>query len=408
VGHTFGPKSLDRSSRPRICSYAAATSLRGARPDACNHSVIRMIVRLLALTLVLGTSVSAARSNAAQDRAAAKGTIAAESAAMAAFAPPGPLGGVPLTGPTGLRLLIANIPPLLLDVDSGRITRISGLDLGSAPVLGVRPVGKDAIVWLDQAVRQRVPRAEIYVIRHGRTGASRLATAWEVAPAADGAAVWLKSYKDARHCTLREVALDGRQRRSPRSVPCSTRLVDAGGGALLVRGRSVIDPKSGRTLLRGGRVWAMAGNFVLTVAGSQGPLTLSDLRTGEHRRFRYPSQIGGQGGTDESAVQRKGRFVALSFSDPAYEFSGTQVTDVWLLDTTNRRLRHLPDMPAAVSLKFTSMSWSSNGRLVILAETDHQQRKVVAIWRPGQKRIGVRSVPLPARNGGSDSFVVWQ
>lgn len=63
-------------------------------------------------------------------------------------------------------------------------------------------------------------------------------------------------------------------------------------------------------------------------------------------------------------------------------------------------------MPAAVSLKFTSMSWTGDGRLVMLAQTAN--RDVVAVWRPGQKRLAVRRVRLPERNGGSDSFVVWR
>lgn len=368
-----------------------------------------MIVRLLALLLVLATAASAAASNAAEDEAAVQAAILAGSspAATAASGQPKPLRGIPLTGSTGLRLLIANDPPLLLDVDTGRITRISGLNVRDNPVLSVLAVGKDAIVWLDRRVpTSKVPAAEIYVVRDGATSATRLATASAVAPAADGAAVWLKRYKDARHCTLREVALDRRQRQSPRPVPCSTQLVDTGAGALLAQGSSVVDPETGRTVLRTGRVWAMAGQFVLTVAGSHGPLTLTDLRSGERWRLPYPSQIGGQGGTDEAAVQANGKLVALSFADPAYQLGGTQVTDVWLLDPSNRRLQHLPDMPAAVSLKFTSMSWTSDGRLVILGET--AQRDIVAVWQPGQQRITVRPVRLPARNSGSDSFVVWQ
>jgi hypothetical protein len=62
-------------------------------------------------------------------------------------------------------------------------------------------------------------------------------------------------------------------------------------------------------------------------------------------------------------------------------------------------------MPAVVALKFTSMSWTTAGRLVILART--AGREVVGVWRPGQKRIAVRRLSLPARNSGSDSFVVW-
>lgn len=370
--------------------------------------MVRMIVRLLALTSALAAAASAAGSNAARYEAASRERTFAASApdVTAPLAPPPRLGGVPLMGSTGLRLLVANNPPFLLDVDTGRRTRIRGLDVRGHAVLSVLAVGKDAIVWLDRApLTRRVPRAEIYVVRHGRTSATRLATAWQVAPAADGAGVWLTSYRDGRHCTLREVALDGRQLRSPRPVACSTQLIDAGGSALLVQGNSVVDPETRRTLLRSGGVWARAGHFVLTAADVQGPLTLTDLRTGARSRFRYPSQIGGQGGRDQAVVEPRGERMALSFSDPAYELSGTQVTDVWLLETSNRRLQQLPDMPAAVRLKFTSMSWTSDGRLVFLAET--HQDEVVAVWRPGQKRIAVRRVRLPARNSGSDSFVVW-
>lgn len=150
----------------------------------------------------------------------------------------------------------------------------------------------------------------------------------------------------------------------------------------------------------------MAGRFVMTLVGSHGPITLTDLRSGERWHLTWPSEIGaaGQGGTDHAAVHANGKLVALAFSDPAYEGGGTQVTDVWLLDPFSRRFTHLPDMPAAVSLKFTSMSWTTDGRLVILGRT--AQGEVVAVWQPGQKRIAVRQIRLPARNSGSDSFVV--
>lgn len=381
-----------------------------AAPEWCNRSQIDVIVRLLAVLLMLATAASAAGSRAPHDEAATHATILAPSpsAVVAGATQPKPLRGVPLTGSTGLRLLVANNPPFLLDVDTGRITRIAGLNVPGNPVLSVLAVGRAAIVWLDRLVpRTKVPSAEIYVVRHGATSAIRLASAWEVAPAADGAAVWLKSYKDRRHCILREVALNGRQRRNPRPVPCSTRLVDAGAGALLVQGSSLVDPRTGRILLRTGGVWAIAGDFALTAARSHDQLTLRHLRSGERWRLPWPSEIGrtGQGGTDDAAVQRNGKLIALAFSDPAYQGGGTQVTDVWLLDPASRRFDHLPDMPAAVSLKSTSMSWTSGRRLVFLAES--AGRDVVAVWEPGQKRISVRRVRLPARNSGSDSFVVW-
>jgi hypothetical protein len=316
---------------------------------------------------------------------------------------------VPLTGATGLRLLVSSNPPFLLDVDTGSVRPISGMQVRDKPVLTVLAVGKDAVVWLDRRTpAARVPGAEIYVVRRGTTAATRLGTAWDVAPTVDGRAVWLKSFTGPRRCILREVELDGRPRRAPRRMPCSTRLVDVGTGALLVRGSSAIDPRTGRVLLRASGVWARIGRYVLTTRALHGPLGLIDLRSGRRWRLGWPSRIGrvtSAGGADEAAVQRSRGLVALAFSDPAYRGGGTQAIDVWLLDPATRRLRHLPDMPADVELKFTSMSWTSDGRLVMLART--AGRNIVAVWRPGRSRIAVRSVRLPVHDSGSDRFVPW-
>jgi hypothetical protein len=66
-------------------------------------------------------------------------------------------------------------------------------------------------------------------------------------------------------------------------------------------------------------------------------------------------------------------------------------------------------MPAAVQLKFTSMAWASDSRLIMLAQTSGPSvdRDLVAVWKPGQRQIALRLVRLPARNSGSDAFVVW-
>ena len=163
-----------------------------------------------------------------------------------------------------------------------------------------------------------------------------------------------------------------------------------------------MDPLTNRTLLRTNAVWAVAGHYALTDAGCCRPLTVTDLRSGGRRTLPWPSQIGS---TDQAAVQPNGKLVAVDFADPAYQGSGTQVTDAWLLNPATGRLQHLPDMPAAVALKFTSMSWINDGRLVWLAQTEGHD--VVAVWRPGQKRIAVRRIRLPVRDSGSDTFVVW-
>jgi hypothetical protein len=321
---------------------------------------------------------------------------------------PKPLSGVPLATPSGLRLLVAGNPPFFLDVDSGRITRVRRIDVHDKPVLSVLAVGKDAVVWLARGGRGRVPAAELYAVRHGSTAATRIGTGWDVAPAADVGAIWLKRYKDARHCTLAEIGLDGHVRRSARPLACSTRLFAAGAVPLLLQQRSFIDPLSRRTLPVSGAVKAIAADVALTSGGLHGPLGLTDLRTGERWTLPWPSEIGGptsQGGTDQAGVQPGGGLVALGFADPAYQDGGTQVTDVWLLDLATRAFRQLPDMPAAVSLKATSMSWTSDGRLVMLAETGGHD--VVAAWRPGDNRIAVKRVQIPVRNSGSDAFVAW-
>jgi hypothetical protein len=186
-------------------------------------------------------------------------------------------------------------------------------------------------------------------------------------------------------------------------LPCSTRLEDSGAGAVLIQGSSVVDAASGRTLLRTGGVWAISGHLALTTAGSYRPLRLTDLRNGKRWRLRWPSRIGG---IDQAVVQPRSGLIAMDFADPAYQGSGTQVTDVWLLDPATRHFSHLPGMPAAVSLKSTSMSWTSDGRLVMLAQVGGHD--AVAVWRPGQKQIAIRTIRLPVRARGSDTFAILE
>jgi hypothetical protein len=318
---------------------------------------------------------------------------------------PTPVQGVPLTGPTGLKLLVANNPPFVLDADTGHVTRVRELDVRGNPILTVVGVGKHAVVWLERRATGRpFPEAEIYLVRANTVRAARIATAWEVAPSVDGAGVWLKAHTDRERCALREIALDGSPRTRPWSVPCSSRLVDAGGRALLLQGTTIVEPASRWTLARAPYALALSRTVLVTATGRQGSIVLTNLRTGKATRLAYPSRIRGQGGFDEAVVDPSGRFVALSFADPAYELSGTQVTDAWLLDTARGTLRQLPDVPAAVSLKFTSMQWAPDGRLVILGETGN--RPFVASWRPGDDRLAVRRVRLPERTSGSDAFVV--
>jgi hypothetical protein len=60
-------------------------------------------------------------------------------------------------------------------------------------------------------------------------------------------------------------------------------------------------------------------------------------------------------------------------------------------------------MPAFVALKRTNIAWTADGRLVLLGESG---RPLVAVWRPGDRRLAVKRVRLPERTSGSDSFAV--
>ena len=381
-------------------------------PHWCNQDMIR---RLLALALLLaavgcGCSSHEGRGGASPHQ---PGLSAPSPAAASAATRPGQLHGVPLTGATGLVLLVSADPPYLLDIDTGRVTAVKGLGVhGPGPVLSVLAVGRDAVVWIDRRpLASRVPNYDIYLVRHGDAIATRLAVGSDVEPAAGGRSVWVKSFIDGHHCTLREIDLAGLRLVDQRPVPCSAALVDPGAGALLVEGRSVTDPANGHVLLHASSLWAIAGHLALTVGAPSHPLTLTDLRTGTRRAVRWPSRIGGpQAGADEAAADPSAKLIALSFSDPAYEATAVQVTDVWLLDPGTGRWRQLPGMPADVGLKFTSMSWTSDGRLVMLAQTPANgpaAHDVIAVWRPGEKSLAIRSVHIPARDSGSDSFVAW-
>jgi hypothetical protein len=80
-----------------------------------------------------------------------------------------------------------------------------------------------------------------------------------------------------------------------------------------------------------------------------------------------------------------------------------QASDAWILDTRTGRYTHLPGFPAQVRLKFSSMAWTSDDRLVLLLEGGG--RTVLAVWHPGSRTLPLRPIELPAHTGGSDTFV---
>jgi hypothetical protein len=143
---------------------------------------------------------------------------------------------------------------------------------------------------------------------------------------------------------------------------------------------------------------AVAGRRLVTVGGEI-EFALVDPAGGAARRYDWQSVVGPLG---EAAVDPSGRYVALGAGNPAWGGGGRQALDVWILDTATGGLLQLPGMPAFVALKGTSMAWTDDGRLVLLAEAE--RGAVVAVWKPGAARLAVRPVRLPLRDSGSDTF----
>ena len=114
--------------------------------------------------------------------AAALVRVAAPSS-VGAGGEPTPLHGIPLRGPTGLRLVVADRPPFVLDVDTARATplrRVPTLRRGALWVVGVG--GRSAVVVARSVWRH----ADLYGVRGRATRVVELGDSADVVPAADG------------------------------------------------------------------------------------------------------------------------------------------------------------------------------------------------------------------------------
>ena len=201
----------------------------------------------------------------------------AEPAADAVAAPPPApadaprhLQGVPLAGPTGLRLLVASDPPRLLDVDRGTSRPVGGIPAGQGP-FSVFEVGRSAVVAGDR---------QVFVLRRGASRAIPVGRGSNAVGSLDGRGVWLLEH--GRRCTLREVGLDGRARRPARRVPCTIGLLADTPLGLLAWTESaaggeqdaLLDPGTGRVVARYPEVHGVVGDLVLW---------------GDHERERRPA-----------------------------------------------------------------------------------------------------------------------
>ena len=341
--------------------------------------------------------------------AAALAVAAGCTAAAPRAAPPPPpatpavaayLQGRPLAAATGLRLLMASDPPRLLDVDRGTSQPVGGVPAGRGP-FSVSPVGDGAIVAADR---------EVFVLRRGPGRATPVGRGGNAVASLDGRGVWL--LQQGTTCGLREVFLDGRARRPLRKLPCSAGLLADTPLGLLVwtepaadgERSALLDPGTGRVVARYPEVLGVVGDLVLW--GDQergaGPFTLTNRRTGTRHRVPRPTP---HGLADLGQASPDGRLLAVEFVDLSWTRVHGQVTDVWLLDLRTRHWRHLPGTPLITGVKFMSMQWTADGRLV-LAGNFERFGEAVVVWRPGQDHLAIKRLDLPDY-AGSDTFVAF-
>jgi hypothetical protein len=314
-----------------------------------------------------------------------------------------PLGGVSLAGPTGLRLLVADAPaPFVLDVDRGMTQPITGLPTNGDRGVTVLPVAAGVLVVSFRSCDRCWPGSSVYLVRRGSTTATRLGAALQMVPSRDGQGLWLLGNQDASGCVIREVGLDGRPRRAARQVSCRTGLVAELPAGLLVNsmgagGRdwhsALLGPDGGIVRLGDPQAQPVVGNLVLSGADRHTPLILHDLGTGASSRLRWPSRP--DYGLGEVSGDPNGRLAIVEFA----KYSPEHRVDLWLLDLTTRRWQHLPGMPAPMVPKITDVQWTTDGRVVVLASS------LLAVWRPGESRLGVGRVPPPKQPGGN--FLIW-
>jgi hypothetical protein len=310
---------------------------------------------------------------------------------------PVPLAGAALKNPSNLHLLVANNPPFILDVDTGQVSPIRAPAVMKKGVLWVVAVaGQAGVIVLDVSY----PKAQIYVLRGRGTRPTFLGRGRDVVPSRDGRSVWIKSVNTSA-CLLRQVALNGHQVGQAQPFACNTTIDYGGSLGLVVNRTRLIDPRTRQTLLRTPYGILAAAGKRLVLAGPGKEFTLLDTHTGSKRTLPWPSILYG---LDAPSADYQGRYVALAFADPAWQGGPSQAMDVWSLDTQTGALSHVPGMPALVDLKFTSMQWTRDGRLVFLAETDGKAQ--VAIWKPGAAKLEVKRVRIPQRTSGSDSFAL--
>ncbi len=329
------------------------------------------------------------------------------------------LTGSPLRAATHLRLVASENagPASIVDVDSGTVERLPQLRVPRGPgtagsalyPLMLVPGGALAVVNHQACQHCAITQDDFLITADGsvRQIASRhfpaLQGTTETAYVPGSSSEWVLTWPRHGHCTL----LLAPSTHPAVIVPCG----DLGaafptGVALWTDGdqRSVlVNPRTGTVSgqLNSGYAYDLIGHG-LAIEGtpdtSPTSLSLVNLASGHRLRLGWPSIL--HFGYQVYPAPH-GPLVAVEFADPAYppppHETVAQAADIWLLNTRTGSFTRVPGFPILERLKVSGIAWTTDDRLVAVAVGGG--RTTVAVWRPGQHTLAVRT--LPALNGYS-------
>jgi hypothetical protein len=323
------------------------------------------------------------------------------------------LTGSPLRGVTRLRLVASENagPASIVDVDTGTVERLPQLHVPRGPgtvgsalyPLMLVPGGALAVVNHHACQHCAITQDDFLIEPDGtvRQLASRhfpaLQGTTETTYVPGSTAEWVLTWPRHGGCTLRQLPGTHPAVR----VPCG----DLGpafpqGVALWTDGdqRSVlVNPRTGKVTgaLNTGYAYDLIGHGLAiegTPYASPTSLSLVNLATGKRLRLGWPSIL--RFGYQVYPAPHS-PLVSVEFADPAHppppRETAAQAADIWLLNTRTGSFTHVPGFPILEPLKFSGIAWTADDRLVVVAERG--RRTTLALWRPGQHTLAVRTLP---------------
>jgi hypothetical protein len=320
--------------------------------------------------------------------------------------PLGPLVGKQATGPTGIRLLLAQTRPSVFDVDTG----------GDVPISG--PFSADRTNWTTRVGTAMVvsssvtctsnacdPQAQVLVYDRVDGPPRSLGKAYSTGPSADHAALWMIRDAGNGQCVLERQPLSGAAPGSSSPASCDTGVVGENFGGLLLRITTpaasqvvLIDPATGRTVQQFPQFVAMTPDYLFSADGTK--FSLFSGRSGAKRPVPKPAT---QADPQNASLSRDGRYFAVVFADPSISGTKDQSYDLWLFDLFTVSWVHPPSMPVGIDSKHATLDWTTTGDVVLATGTPGAG---LGIWRPGQAAWTLTKAPLPSDWRGNTMLVI--